>query len=221
MESEDLDDSALDETGDAVESGEPASIPGVCGGVDWIQVDVGRLPRIDQFEQEITPSDSSPTVDQLSDVKTVTYYVLSDDDAGTGYAVDGTESGGLVRRELDRAVALYASDQGGLTESELDEPPIAPEVTALEFAYWDGTEWVEEWDSEEMGALPGAVQITMTLRPMQHGGTALSSWEATAEDAEAEEELDLLVYRLVVHLRAAEASSGGQASEEELSVSTE
>src|SRR5690606_5558217 len=40
---------------------------------------------------------------------------------------------------------------------------IAPEVVAIEFAYWDGLEWLESWDSASSGTLPSAIGITLSI----------------------------------------------------------
>ncbi|MFH1921438.1 MAG: prepilin-type N-terminal cleavage/methylation domain-containing protein, partial [Planctomycetota bacterium] len=127
---EDLDLESLDDmddtTGQAAPDA-PQSVPGLYGESNWIQVDVSRLPRLDQFSYLTTSTSSqggSTTVDRLSDVKTVTYYAIEPEDGEPVYAADGTPSGGgLVRRELDRAVAAWSSEQGGPEAMESDEAP--------------------------------------------------------------------------------------------------
>ncbi|MCA8987586.1 MAG: hypothetical protein KDA78_08100 [Planctomycetaceae bacterium] len=39
-----------------------------------------------------------------------------------------------------------------------------PELVSLEFAYFDGVAWYDEWDSLEMGVLPVAVEATVILQ---------------------------------------------------------
>ena len=204
---EDVDDSQSEETDAEAESAVPRSVPGVYGESDWLQVDVSRLPRLDQFQYLVSSTEGSTTVDRLSDVKTVSYYVIASEDGG-GYAEDGTASSGLVRRELDRAVSSWASDQGQLDQTDSDVTPIAPEVSAIEFSYSDGTEWVDSWDSDEAGALPVAVQITLTITPNLVDDSQSSSLQMSTDAIASEEEEYSLTYRLVVHLLAAEASSG-------------
>jgi len=211
--SEDMAESESGETADADSLAEPSK-PGVYGESDWIQVDVGRLPRIDQFEYQVTYTEDSTTADRLSDVKTVTYYVIPPGEGVVEYAVDGSESsGGLVRRELDRAAASWASDESQLdptTDSAAE--PLAPEVAAIEFRYSDGTEWVDSWDSDEAGALPVAVEITLRIAPFSNRNQPLS-WSTSAE-LDATEEESWLTYRRVVHLPAAQASSGAGSDED-------
>lgn len=205
------------ETADATESGETASsaptatsqsTPGVYGESDWLQVDVAILPRLDQFDAATTSTGGSSVVDRISDVKTVTYYVVESDDE-TGYAADGTPSGGLVRRELDRAVSLWGSEIGQIDEDS-NVTPLAPEVAAIAFRYWDGTEWADSWDSAEAGALPVAVEVTLMIRPIRDPGELTSADQLATE----EDEEQWLTYTRIIHLLAARAASGDETSEE-------
>jgi prepilin-type N-terminal cleavage/methylation domain-containing protein len=61
---------------------------------------------------------------------------------------------GLGRRARD----LYS--QLETTETPGSEDLLAPEVTEIFFRYFDGTNWVETWDSQATGALPRAIEVT-------------------------------------------------------------
>lgn len=194
--SDDLDESLLTQ-----------SALGLYGGIDWLQVDVSRLPRLDQFEQEFSSSDIYSTVDLVSDVKTVSYFFVTPDEAGASYSADDPEyTGGLYRTEVDRASASWAGSGGPLDDTGTEERPIAPEVTAVEFLYCDGTDWLEEWDSEEQGGLPQAVKITLTIIP--YGATDEQLSELGTGDLFYEDDPSLK-YSLVVRLPAAEIAPGG------------
>jgi hypothetical protein len=206
---DEAEDPSLDED-ETAESTPPQSTPGLYGDADWIQVDVGILPRLDQYDVDYTATEDSAVIDRLSDVKTVTYYVVESDDE-TGYAADGTPTGGLVRREQDRAVGLWNSDAGSLDEDP-DVTPIAPEVTEIAFQYWDGTEWAESWDTEESEGLPAAVQITLTLRAVRDPNATVSSAQDAAGDTTEEQER--FTYSLTVPLLAAGTSTAGEAAQE-------
>ena len=209
--SELTEDLGLDETTGSGESALPRSVPGVYGESDWLQVDVGRLPRLDQFDYLLAATAGSTTVDRLSDVKTITYYVIPPENDAVDLSDDGTElSGGLVRRELDRAVSSYGSESGQ-PDTDSDATPLAPEVSAIAFRYSDGTEWVDSWDSDEAGALPVAVEITLSIMPFGRQRTASS--RVSASEYTSEEEATV-TRSLVVHLRAAEACSAGDTSED-------
>ncbi|GIX01641.1 MAG: hypothetical protein KatS3mg112_0578 [Thermogutta sp.] len=149
----------------------PRSVPGLYGGSDWIEVDVSRLPRPDQLSSEIMLSSEGLFIDRVSDVKTVAYFVVSPEET-INYsftAMPGVtgfeEQGGLVRRELDRAVTVWAAQTGELDTIDQQLQPIAPEVAAIQFAYFDGSEWTDSWDSGSQGCLPKAVEIRLYLRP--------------------------------------------------------
>jgi len=62
----------------------------------------------------------------------------------------------IVRRE--GITDTWLSDTQWLEELSL------PEAVAMEFSYFDGTEWLESWDSESDGGLPKAIEITLTLQ---------------------------------------------------------
>jgi hypothetical protein len=103
-----------------------------------------------------------------SDVKTIAYYVY---DPNSSMAVGdfrdaaGNTQTGLVRRALDRSVTLYASTNAGLTSVQSAGEIIAPEIAGIMFEYFDGIEWVYEWDSQQMEGLPLAVRITVVMLP--------------------------------------------------------
>ncbi len=180
----------------------PRSLPGLYGSRTELQVDVSRLPRLDQYDYELMPvSDSPVVVDRLSDVKTVTYYVL---DAAGGQTALGQPRRGLVRAELDRAVTAYAAETGAL-DPALEFEPIAPEVAAVEFEYFDGQQWYDTWDSQELQGLPVAVRVTLYLYPaeLRRGGWA---W-LDAGTAYANSE-NFVAYSLLVRLPGSEPATG-------------
>ncbi|MBN2024886.1 MAG: hypothetical protein JW809_19055 [Pirellulales bacterium] len=161
---------------------------GLYGTSNWLQVDTSRLPRLDQFVESTTQVADSTLADRTSEVKTVAYFVAPPRGDGT--------PGGLVRRELDRAVTSWATQQGLVADVEEQIQPLAPEVAAIEFAYFDGTELVDYWDMDERNALPMAVQVVLYLR------------------SEDPNQIDPLAYRLWVHLPTAEPSTLDDAEDE-------
>ena len=173
------------------ESSLPTSEPGLYGNQTQLQVDVSRLPRIDQYQQMMSTDEFGTPSDIPSDVKTVAYYVTAASNAlSTGSP--GVSAGGLMRRELDRAVASFASEQGNTTQLDMHQTPVASEVLAIEFAYYDGTEWLTEWDSSSRGGLPMAVDVRLSLaiRPEAQGLATGSLVEG----------VDYRLYRMLVSL---------------------
>ncbi|MCL4192298.1 MAG: hypothetical protein KJZ87_11245 [Thermoguttaceae bacterium] len=191
----------------------PQTTPGVYGGLDWLQVDISRLPRPDQVKAAIEPADGTLLPVSLTDAKTVAYYLASPDDSESADPLDPSSwSGGLVRQELDRSVASWASSQGLLDDSTSSESPLAPEVVALEFRYSDGTSWLEEWDTSQSGTLPVAIEITLGIQPArQRSGWATSLLPSSGT---SDETAEVLYYTLVVDLPAAQAASGGSFDED-------
>lgn len=199
---EDFDDTQTDYAGSLLDASAFPPVPGLYGNRYQLQVDTSRLPRLDQFNGMLSGDDALLT-DRLSDVKTVCYYVIADQ-LGGGFGTSGVlqEGRGLVRRELDRATTAYAAESGQLAETQDNLGPLAPEVAGIEFLYFDGTEVVEEWDSEQRGGLPVAVEITLYIIPVERRNTETASVWAPGESALAESE-PWLVYRLLVRLPAA------------------
>ncbi len=221
-----IDDLTSAATTDIATSTAVPSVPGFYGNACEIQFDTSRMPRGDQYAGMLSADGQTAVVDVVSDVKTVAYYVLGSPIAGASYGgnVDANAAG-LYRRELDRATTVYAADQGGLSDIENELLPIAPEVAAVQFLYYDGTEVVEEWDSDERGGLPLAVEITLWIVPkrLRPVAEANSRYSALMADTEPITDENCRVFRLVVHLPAAEATTqdgGLEAMDEETDTET-
>jgi hypothetical protein len=164
-------------TGSAAEATEATNVVNLVGTATELRFDISRLPRADQF-QGIMAADATgelAAADLPSDIKTVVYYLLSEESAATadsGLNVPGSlvpsTSGrgrGLMRTELDRAVMLY-SEASGQVETLYDGGRLlAKEIVGLSFRYHDGSAWSQEWDSKTSGGLPRAVEITLVLQP--------------------------------------------------------
>lgn len=195
-----LDQETLDQAGVAPpDTSEPAeesdyapTRPGLYGTSSQLQIDISRLPRRDQYNL-VTFSDGTQS-DIPSDVKTVTYFVRSEENQTTGSsnAVDLSNARGLIRRSLDRAVTRYSLDYGAELNLEDYEDVLAEEISEIEFRYWDQVngEWLSEWDSDEMMGLPGAVEVTIAV-----------GQQSADPDNPAEERK---IYRSVVYLPLAE-----------------
>lgn len=152
--------------------------PGLIGNQYQIQIDVSRLPRLEEYVQMM--DENAADLDDIpSDIKTVAYFVQSADmlagvedslsmasqsiaSQSTGVA-ETDMTGGLVRRSLDRSATAYASLTGSLTSLTQTGDVIAPEVLAIEFEYWDGLTWLLEWNSDDYGELPLAVRVRLTM----------------------------------------------------------
>lgn len=159
--------------------------PGMIGDSTSIQIDLSRLPRLEEY-QVLFDATIGNLEDIPSDLKTVSYYVqaagmiagVQDQLEGvTNQAISGTVStlpsggsaaggsvaGGLVRRALDRSGTVYATQTSGLTALSQSGDLLAPEVTAITFEYFDGTNWLTYWNSDEFGQLPFAVRVRISM----------------------------------------------------------
>lgn len=208
--------SETDATSDSAESTVYQTVPGLYGNGYQLQVDTSRLPRGDEL-QALFSAQSSMVTNVAADVKTVVYYVLGGQVGGqvggSAYALGASGTGnGLVRLEYDRAAMAWAAAQGQLIEMEQDAEPIAPEVAAIEFLYYDGTTSVEEWDSSERGGLPVAVEIALGIIPARKRNDTESTSLLSGTQPSLAENSDLLVFRRMVYLPVAQPTTEGSAS---------
>ncbi len=180
----------FEEQEEVAESQYTATRPGLYGTASELRIDVSRLPRVDQYNL-VNFSDGTSS-DIPSDVKTVAYFVRSEDETSNNGSqeVSLDDSIGLVRRSLDRAITRYEADYGGQINPEDYDEVLAREVSQIEFRYWDqeNSDWTTEWDSDEMLGLPKAVEISIAVGKI---------------NAESEEE-SRKIYRTVVYLPVAE-----------------
>jgi prepilin-type N-terminal cleavage/methylation domain-containing protein len=215
--------------------------PGIYGDTANLQLDISRLPRPDQYFEQMPDLLGGSVTDLPSDTKTVAYYVQPpgllqgvQDPFGGADNRDPREadplqanvggSGGLVRRQLDRALTLWAESQGTLDRLQRTGQLVAPEVVAIEFQYFDGLQWLPAWNSAEQG-VPWVIQVTLAMQtagaarqqPLAAGGD-LSMLIASGQAA------GLRTYQLMVALpgaqllpppeTAASQSSGGDSAME-------
>lgn len=197
---------ASGQTGNAGATGEeaapqtPTSTVKLFGSPSELRFDISRLPRVDQYQVLMT-DDTFGATDIPSDVKTVVYFVRTEDsEFGLPEpAVDGIGKG-LMRTEIDRAVSSWAEENGDTTSLYAGAKLLAKEVTGVTFQYWDGAEWATDWDSDQLGGLPLAVEISLTIQPTQAMSeeeiAKLASSDTGALPAER-------TYKLIVHLPTA------------------
>jgi hypothetical protein len=138
-----------------------------------LRIDISRLPRIDQYKASQGTGKTANSVTMPSDVKTVVYFLATEASnasaAGprSGYvepSADGRGKG-LMRTEIDRVLSAWAETNGNTTSSYDNAKLLAHEVIGLEFEYFDGVDWVYDWDSSSMGGLPRAVKVILTVQP--------------------------------------------------------
>ncbi len=183
----------------------PPAVPGLYGNQYQLQLDISRLPRVEEYQRVMALEENFALTDIPSDVKTITYYVQSLDTLEPEEADvledDVTIASGLVRRRMDRAVTTFAAENGNADDLMQLGDVIAPEVMEIEFQYWDGLQWLLEWDSEVNKGLPVAVEIRLYLRSTRSNQSTslLSAFSFNASD-EIDSTQGISVYRLVVRL---------------------
>jgi prepilin-type N-terminal cleavage/methylation domain-containing protein len=143
------------------------------GSATELQFDISRIPRVDQYKGIVSGNGELSAVDLPSDVKTIAYYIRSDASAESladdpnapgGEASTDGYGRGLMRAEIDRAVASYAETGGGTASIYSSAQLLADEVVGLGFQYYDGTEALTEWDSATQG-LPRAIRVWLSVKP--------------------------------------------------------
>lgn len=175
---------------------------GLYGNAYELQVDISRIPRIDEYDPQYTSFRSREIGDIPSDIKTVTYFLLQPGVSSLGHGTVGdagiTETQfGLVRRELDRAVTQYALNNGDSANLDASAEILAPEVSLLQFRYFDGFTWLEEWDSEAMGGLPMAVDVIIAIRDHDMTQALLSGSAVETQVADVANPMGQVFRRLI------------------------
>lgn len=172
------------------------SRPGLIGNQTQIQFDISRLPRLEEYQQQLVGDSIGERVDIPSDIKTISYFLqpvgggVSDPleilSSGGSLSLNDQSTtavnGGLIRRSLDRSVTSFAMNQGGMLTLSSSGDLLATEVASLQFRYWDGLIWQMYWDSDEFGCLPVAIEVTLTMLEPVSGDTTNVSEAAMTRD---------------------------------------
>ncbi len=176
--------------------------PVFIGTSNLVSIDISRLPRIDEYHPSVVSNQEISKT--LADVKTVSYFVSQSDGPNQRRNANvfqeanrqRTITGGLFRRQVDRSVAKF---EGLESSGEPDQfcELVAHEVVEVSFRYFDGNNWFTEWDSEEMGGFPLAVEVYVLIDPARAGSIGTGEFSTTNRE-------DLETYRAVVHIPAAE-----------------
>ena len=169
-------DSTSTEIGGSTEEEWTGSL-GIRGSANELWIDLSQIRR----ELEFTTDGMLAS----SDLKTVAYFLSNSDTAidsdDTALSlIDDTDGTGLARSEGDRSVLRELNSSNG--DSVLPGPTqvLAPEINQLQFRFFDGLTWYEEWDSSTTGALPRAVEITIGFEAAPERGGYLGNSAVSA-----------------------------------------
>ncbi len=136
---------------------------GIVGTADQLQLDISQPARVD-FVPEESDTESDAAIPGTSDSLRVTWALI------TPTTAEADASG---RRSLtvNPALARQLADRlRGVVEVEedtrhnvafADSSILAREVVSLQFRYYDGYSWVDEWDSVVKERLPRAIEVTI------------------------------------------------------------
>lgn len=137
----------LDEEQEDPEAAQPNDepMPGINGTFDALQIDRSRV------QQSLTvPADGTAPVARVDAGWSQVTYTMSMNPVLPG----------LVRSEAVRDHARWREAQG---QAAPWVDPLASEVIGVRFAYFDGTQYVEQWDMVEQESLPAAVEVTVEI----------------------------------------------------------
>ena len=155
-------------------------------------------------------------VSAVSDLRSISYFLAVAGGGGLQGAVGNTAAGGsamfateqgaqgLARLDGDRLRIAQADATGAIDLLAQQAQVLAPEVTQLQFRYFDGTAWVAQWDSATAGALPRAVEVTLWIDVTADEADQSPLAEGLAADAKVSPE----IYRFVVALPLADRTQG-------------
>jgi len=121
--------------------------------------------------------------------------------AASGAGIRETSVQGIARLAGDRTELATLDEMGDEVAMAAMAEVLAPEVNYLAFRYYDGTTWVDTWNSDTSG-LPAAVEVTLGCRPAEREGGADSQ-----RSTNGLREIVSNTYRLVVDVPGAQPAA--------------
>jgi uncharacterized membrane protein YgcG len=197
---------------------------GVNGTMEELYVDVEHMPRLEElFRTDTGYTNAKPlatpvdapfsTPPRPSNVRTVRYFIRQGrplapgSPAVTSLAPDQQlEIGGLVRQEIARPQRVWAEQSGDQTVLDSGQALVAPEVTHIEFRYFDGAQVVDYWDMKEKGMLPPAIEVRVWILASGNDEAAPLPGDLTSILARSHE------YHQIVYLPTSAISTAAAAS---------
>lgn len=167
-----------DDDSEESEPVDPALVQGIFGTATELRIDRSAVWNWDQVARQTdaqNPEGAATESPRQSVMPQTVRYVLGEgkellaaDLAKTGVSEKQAASdyAGLYREQISTS-AWLAQQAGeattiGSNDSE-NAKLIAPEVVNIEFAYFDGEQLLEDWDSSETESLPNGIEIKLTL----------------------------------------------------------
>lgn len=144
---------------------------GVYGDSQSLVLHTSRPARQPLLLSSNSGATTAPSV--RSDLLSVSYFLAVAGAGGLqGAAGDqfrntsggGEDVQGVARLEGDRLSMSMADQAADLEQMASQSELLAPEISSLQFQYFDGTDWLELWDSTEYGTVPQAIKVTIAFR---------------------------------------------------------
>lgn len=197
----------------SIEAAVQSTSVGLIGDAQKLTVHVSRPARGMNYQPVLSAGGADV---RTSDLQSITYFLANPSAGGLEGAVgqratsgQPTASGpqGLARLVGDRMAIEYADIERDVETLAQAAEIIAPEVISLQFRYFDGLNWLAEWDSVSAQRLPNAVEITLGLRRLISEEEQRANLFNSELRAEASEVIE--TRRHVVSLPLAEPYTGG------------
>ncbi|MEI8380371.1 MAG: type II secretion system protein GspJ [Planctomycetota bacterium] len=122
---------------------------GIRGNAQRVEMHISRARRDLNFSSSVNGNNVQS---RSSDLRVLTYQL-------------STSGSGLIRTDGDRLATLMVEDKGGAATTLAAQQVLAPEVSYLQFRYFDGAAWYTSWDSESSGRLPRSIEVTIGFAP--------------------------------------------------------
>lgn len=177
-----LDGNAYGESAVDPETVMTAYTNGLVGSASELQLFVSHPDRNLSY---VIAQDLTSVTERTSDLLIVRYLMADRGAGGLAAAIadreaSASESGpvGLVRISGD----LFGLSAAVETNEEYPQLAAAKlqarEVSGIQYRYFDGINWQEQWDSTALNEMPKAIEIVLTLRDEQTSGAAFENEEA-------------------------------------------
>jgi len=192
-------------------------VTGMFGTVEEIRIDRAAYPNWQRAAREVAPEEPA-TADDLP--VSVRYYLVdgdqlsSQDLAKRGVSEEETAAtaAGLYRETIPTAAIVDESDTlASSTQRDASVELLAPEVVKMEFAYFDGADLVETWDSLDEAGLPVGVEIRLTIYEPSFQDSTNAQTERARLTGQRYKESELVEYRRFVRLPKASPSQPAEA----------
>lgn len=144
---------------------------GLVGDATTLVLHVARVSRQSTAQNFAAVSEGAPT--NAGEEKSISYFLADAGADGLAGLVGDVQKDvsrttgdvqGLARLEGNRLAIKIAEEQSDMNSLAEIAQVLAPEVTNLQFRYFDGVDWLDEWDSGVSQRLPIAVEITLEIR---------------------------------------------------------